>query len=434
MMSILDQPISASPNQSDDSDESDATLDDIEILQGHPLQRVPARRDSDSGESSTSANSDVIYDIDFDQLIDDLLAEEPFPLSETRNTVAVEASSPEANDSMLIKRLHRTSPELLILLRLNQRELRHDPWNPTPHIICAIPRDEYVFICLQRLLEFNKPPLHNVANYVDFFRQVLEGLTFLHEHNIALLGCRELGSYMVDLGPETASGSSASVESFDRTRYPVRYYFADLPNACEFESSSHSDAQDAFRQDVQDCALMMRHLAANVPTISQKLSTLVNAMQTGTFDADASRKLFEALCKSFTSSTFEIVVPPMDFDEQVVILPPIISQRAGLGSPGLPVAASVPDLRLEVQVDDGLPNHNGRKLMRTISLSRKLKLKSNTLDPIASPLLGSAASSSPSSSPRTRARSAEPPTVESRLSSGLGRLTIEDGEELEEVE
>lgn len=75
---------------------------------------------------------------------------------------------------MMIKCLHQSSPELIILLRLNHPDMRQDPWNPVPHIICAVSRDERVFLCMQRLLEFNQPPLQIVANYIDFFRQVLE--------------------------------------------------------------------------------------------------------------------------------------------------------------------------------------------------------------------------------------------------------------------
>ncbi|KAJ7109642.1 hypothetical protein C8R43DRAFT_1079702 [Mycena crocata] len=202
---------------------------------------------------------------------------------------------------MMIKCLHHSAPELLILLRLNHRDLRQDPWNPAPHILCAVPRDEHVFLCMQRLVEFNKPPLQTVSNYIDFFKQVLEGLTFLHEHSIAQLSPLDL---MVDLGPTTSSAADC-IESFDRSRYPVRYYFTNLSNAREFDGR----ADPAFPKDVADCANMMEQLADKVSSISRKLTTLVNAMRTGTFDADASRKLFEALCKSLPADVFEIRLP-----------------------------------------------------------------------------------------------------------------------------
>ncbi|KAJ7443824.1 hypothetical protein FB451DRAFT_1568550 [Mycena latifolia] len=337
---ILGGPLSVSPASSDSESDSgsDSTLEDLDHYpawaHGYPLQRVgrfgsvdrianasPISLVSSCSSDSGSSTSSIVYDIDFDQLIDDLLAQDPSPLSETRNTVAVAASTAEANDSMMIKCLHNTSPELIILLRLNQRDLREDPWNPAPHIICAVSRGERVFLCMQRLVEFNQPPLQTVSNYIDFFKQVLEGLTFLHEHSIAQLSRLDLSSYMVDLGPTTSSASD-SVESFDRTRYPVRYYFTNLSDAREF--GNRTDV--AFQKDVEDCAIMMEHLAANLPSISQKLNTLVNAMRTGTFDADASRKLLEALCKALPADVFDIPVPPPSGDEPggatILITPP----------------------------------------------------------------------------------------------------------------
>ncbi|KAJ7359712.1 hypothetical protein DFH08DRAFT_846800 [Mycena albidolilacea] len=394
MAMILGAPLAVSPEGSDsDSDSgSDSTLDDIDLYptwaQGYPLQRVTridslasisnSRRSSSSG-SSDSSSSSVVYDIDFEQLIDDLLAEDPCPLNETRNTVAVAPSSSEANDSMMIKCLPSSSPELFILLRLNQSEFRQDPWNPAPHILCAVSRDERVFLCMQRLVIFNQPPLQTVSNYIDFFRQVLEGLAFLHEHSIAQLSCLDLHSYMVDLGSTT---SSDYVESFDRTRYPVRYYFTNLSNACEFEGR----ASPAFQKDVEDCAIMMDQLASNIPAISQKLNTLATAMRTGTFDADASRKLFEALCKALPAHIFDI---------------PVSSQASSdannsIGGAAFTIARSLlgssPDLRTSVQNASGPP----------LAASIPRKPKSTSLTPHGTP------QTPPPGLERVRARSTDP--------------------------
>ncbi|KAF8162520.1 hypothetical protein K438DRAFT_2025506 [Mycena galopus ATCC 62051] len=354
---MFGEPMSASPESSDSESDSgsDHTLEDLDLhpawAGGYPLQRLPrfdsvsTCRRTASSCSSISSSSSVVYDIDFEQLIDDLLAEDPCPISETRNTVTVAPSSADANDSMMIKCLHSTSAELFILLRLNHRDLRQDPWNPAPHILCAVSRDERVFLCMPRLVEFNQPPLQTVSNYIDFFRQVLEGLTFLHEHFIAQLSCLNPQSYMVDLGSTT---SSESVDSFDRTRYPVCYYFTNLSNAHEFEER----ANPAFQKDVEDCAMMMDHLASNIPSISPKLNTLVNAMRTGTFDADASRKLFEARCKALPADIFDVLVPPQELTGN----------------------ASSPDFQSGSQTDPGT-----RKEIK--SMPRKPKSTTSTLSP-----------------------------------------------------
>ncbi|KAF7326083.1 hypothetical protein MKEN_00459600 [Mycena kentingensis (nom. inval.)] len=402
MSSFLGEEVSASPDNSD-SEDSDSTLEDLDMApvwaQGYPLQRVEGRRNSNaSTSSSASTNSDVVYDLDFDQLIDDLLAEQPFPMSETRNTVRIFA--PRAYVAQNIRRLSSLRLLRKPTTRCSSNAFTDPPPSSSsssastnrscatthgilPHISSApYLATNMSFLCMQRLVEFNQPPLRTVVNYVDFFRQVLEvrnqllkarshsspkGLTFLHEHSIASLNCRDLNTYMVDLGPATACASassrSASVESFDRTRYPVRYYFAELPSASELENRRGVAAVDACRRDVQDCALMMRQLASKVPTLSRKLGTLINAMQTGTFDADASRKLFEALCKALPADVFATEVPPAaasvtedDHDA---------SGRLGVLAIGMVAATSEPDLRL------GADASAGRGLLRTVSLTRR---------------------------------------------------------------
>ncbi|KAJ7185872.1 hypothetical protein C8R46DRAFT_1185470 [Mycena filopes] len=394
MQVIPDQPLSVSPEMDDSGSESgsgsDSTLEDVDAhpaWAGYPLQRVArygavdrmssqnalSSSSSSSGVSDASSSSSIVYDIDFEQLIDDLLAEEPCPISETKNTVVVAASTPEANDSMMIKCLPASSTELLILLRLNHADFRQDPWNPAPHILCAVTRDDRVFLCFQRLVEFNQPPLQIVSNYIDFFRQVLEGLTFLHEHSIAQLSCLDLASYMVDLGPTTSSASD-SVESFDRTRYPVRYYFTNLENAVEFASRT----DPAFHKDVEDCAVMMGELAASVPSISRKLNTLVTAMRTGTFDADASRKLFEALCKSLPAETFNHV--------------PVRPQISSSSSSGPTRVQTSPN-----------PRNSAPHLLSALSIPRKPK--STTLSPRTH------SRSPPPGLERARARSTELPAA-----------------------
>lgn len=70
------------------------------------------------------------------------------------------------------------STELLLLLELNSKELRQDPWNPVPQILCAVERGDRAYLCMERLLEFNQTPFKTVANYIDFFRQTLEVCLF----------------------------------------------------------------------------------------------------------------------------------------------------------------------------------------------------------------------------------------------------------------
>ena len=75
---------------------------------------------------------------------------------------------------IMVRRLPRSSQELLLLLELNHPDFRDDPWNPVPHTHSGIQRDGEVYLCMQGLFEYNEPPLLTVAHYIDFFRQILE--------------------------------------------------------------------------------------------------------------------------------------------------------------------------------------------------------------------------------------------------------------------
>ena len=92
----------------------------------------------------------------------------------------------------MIKRLQRSSSELRLLLELDCRETRDDPWNAAPHILGAVERDDNVYLCLKRLSEYNQPPLVKVAHYIDFFRQVLEVFYSLFFFLTVLCFTREL--------------------------------------------------------------------------------------------------------------------------------------------------------------------------------------------------------------------------------------------------
>ncbi|RDB15310.1 hypothetical protein Hypma_004733 [Hypsizygus marmoreus] len=312
------------------SSDSEATVDDTEVLSqfGHPLQRMfrVGSTDDDgpfflgslsrsssrsfASTSSSSATSSIGYNIDYERLIDNFLANNPSYSTETDNMILLEPSS-VPSEALMIKCLPRTTPELYLLLELNDPDLRSDPWNPAPHLRCAVERDEKVFLCMERLNPYDEPPFKTVANYIDFFRQMLEGLTFLHELKIAQISLQDASSYMVDLS--SAPSTCLFTAEFDRTKYPVRYYFTDLSQARKIDTPSTppSSASPQFRRDVQDCAVMIDRLLPQVPKIEPKFKPLVKAMALGGFGADDARKLFEALCKSLESSTLDtLAVPP----------------------------------------------------------------------------------------------------------------------------
>ncbi|KAF7422338.1 hypothetical protein PC9H_010494 [Pleurotus ostreatus] len=369
--SIRNVDYSSDIDAQDSGSASDSTLEDLDAVLnqydfGYPLERMPVlpRRTSspfavseeeemddayfsEYSESECSTSSSIIYDIDFESVVDDLLAEQAFELPKLRKFIMVEPSAPSAQDAFMIRVLPTCSKqkELEILLSLNEHEPRLDPWNPVPHLLSVVERDSIQrnrgvgglaedigavsFVCLEWLSKYNDPPFATVANYIDFIRQALEGLTFLHEQHITSLNYGTTDSFMVDIGqrnawmalngaptPATAvhqSGAESPTEAqdppaapiFDRTRYPVRYYYTDFALATIIPPSSPH--RDLFKKDVQDCGKMIESLLQEmeVPQVASKMKALVNAMSSGTFGADDARKLFEALCQSLEAGLFE---------------------------------------------------------------------------------------------------------------------------------
>ncbi|KAG6909234.1 hypothetical protein DXG01_001416 [Tephrocybe rancida] len=332
---VVQSPEGSDYDSDSDSNTSQATLEDTGVYAqfGHPLQRVlrvgstngeghfegllPVSRSSSlASNSSWSSSSSVVYDIDYEKLIDDLLEENPTFDSESPDMVLIEPSSPEQRDSLMIKCLPRTSAELYLLLELNHSELRLDPWNPIPHLRCAVERKDDVYLCMERLHHYDQPSFKTVANYVDFFRQILEGLTFLHELKIANLSFQDPACYMVDLS--SAPSTCESPADFDRTQYPVRYYVANLQHAAKFDTPA-----PAFARDIKECGAMIDRLLSHVPSIEPKIKSLVRAMTGGGFAAEDARKLFEAMCKSLKASTLESasLVPEQDENTPVLSIP-----------------------------------------------------------------------------------------------------------------
>jgi hypothetical protein len=110
--------------------------------------------------------------------------------------------------------------------------------------------------------------LKTVANLVDFFRQCLEaslshpsypnhrsppsqGLAFLHEQRIGHLHYSNPSTFMADIGTWHPT-------TFDRTLYPVRYYFTDLSKA------THNASHARMKRDVQECGALMDEMLSNV--------------------------------------------------------------------------------------------------------------------------------------------------------------------------
>ncbi|KZV66227.1 hypothetical protein PENSPDRAFT_612941 [Peniophora sp. CONT] len=253
----------------------------------------PLSMPSSSSLLSRRANFETVVD----EYIEHYEHSPPYTMVFVENLMD-EPHSPTA--SMMIMHAPADSNELHLLKALDSDPLRDDPWNPAPRILHHSTRGDKTVVCFERLFEYDQPPLATVANVVDFVRQALEGLSFLHENRIAHRAYGEAGAVMVDIGMSDPT-------KFDRAHLPVRYYRVDFSQAEQLDANASLRCA-AFVQDVRDCGRMFTALADEVPPIGRKLKTLINAMDGGEYGAEDARKLFEALCRTIDHDTYETLL------------------------------------------------------------------------------------------------------------------------------
>ncbi|KAG7440649.1 uncharacterized protein BT62DRAFT_1012425 [Guyanagaster necrorhizus] len=81
------------------------------------------------------------------------------------------------------------SQELAMMMHLSSPQMRSDPRNHTVPVLGTIPipgeENDRVFVILPVLRWFHPPDFHCRRQFADAFRQILEGIDFMHENNIA---------------------------------------------------------------------------------------------------------------------------------------------------------------------------------------------------------------------------------------------------------
>ncbi|KAI0315813.1 hypothetical protein OF83DRAFT_1061423, partial [Amylostereum chailletii] len=238
---------------------------------------------------------------DFEKIVDEYMAR--YGGADPRELIIVEpaaaSSGPSASLTLMLKRTPFPSSELALLSALDTPVLARDPWNPAPRVLYAARQEEEMVLCFERLWadngEDDLPPMCTVANVIDYVRQALEGLSFLHEHSIAHGSYNDPRGVMLALGARTATG-------FDRATQPVRYY----RKGTDAESRRTLDARraDAFAGDVRACADLLAPLIVAAPPIAGKLRALGTALMGGEYGAEDARKLWEALCRGVGPETY----------------------------------------------------------------------------------------------------------------------------------
>jgi serine/threonine protein kinase len=154
--------------------------------------------------------------------------------------------------TVMIKRLAKDQykNEVEISKFFSGEALRDHPDNHCVPILDVIEESEaskWVFLVMPVLRPYDNPPFETLNNVVDFMRQVLRGIRFMHSHNVAHLDGVGLNIMMdaTSLYPEGFHPSHQNyhptkvverVSHLSRLDAPVSYYFIDFGISVKFPS------------------------------------------------------------------------------------------------------------------------------------------------------------------------------------------------------
>ncbi|KAJ3496304.1 hypothetical protein NLJ89_g10505 [Agrocybe chaxingu] len=158
---------------------------------------------------------------------------------------------------VVVKQVYRTNTELEVMRLFSSVELSHNPANHVVQLIdIFMDQDDpdMGFLVMPLLKRYDDPAFGVVGEVVDFVTQVLEGLAFIHSHNVAHNDCTG-NNIMMDARPifpnrwhpvsETYSPDYASyARSLSRIDHPVRYYFIDFGLSHRFQPGQQHVVMD----------------------------------------------------------------------------------------------------------------------------------------------------------------------------------------------
>lgn len=145
--------------------------------------------------------------------------------------------------TVAIKRVSRKLHpyELDISQLFSTDPLAADPRNHCVPIyeVLQSPEDSDIILLVMPLLRgYNNPPLQTIGEAVEYFRQVFEGISFMHEHHVAHRDCMNM-NIMMDPKPlfprmyhpqreKRNVDFKGQAKYYTRTACPTKYYFIDF--------------------------------------------------------------------------------------------------------------------------------------------------------------------------------------------------------------
>lgn len=142
--------------------------------------------------------------------------------------------------TVCLKAVYRTPKEADIARYFSSPDLLQEPANhsvPILDVFCDPSAPDFEYLVMPLLRPFDDPEFTVIGEVVDFVTQILEGLAFMHSHNIAHGDCTG-ANIMMDARPIYPRGwhfkaticapdGVTFITPLARIDHPVRYYFID---------------------------------------------------------------------------------------------------------------------------------------------------------------------------------------------------------------
>ncbi|KAJ7186608.1 kinase-like domain-containing protein [Mycena filopes] len=171
-------------------------------------------------------------------------------------TWVIDATRVSDGKQVVLKHVLNAETEMQIIEHLNSPSARADPRNRTIPLLDIIttPGSPGSFLVMPRCREFTYPPFHCRNEFVEAMTQYMEGLQFMHDHNIAHFDIAPKNMVMDESRvipngshfghPRTHTGFYGVFSWKDRCSVaPVDYYFIDFDL-----SSYHPEGKDTARR------------------------------------------------------------------------------------------------------------------------------------------------------------------------------------------
>ncbi|KAG7440648.1 uncharacterized protein BT62DRAFT_574888 [Guyanagaster necrorhizus] len=154
-----------------------------------------------------------------------------------------------------------------MMKHLSSADMVRGPRNRTIPILGIIPipgeEKQRVFVVLPMLRAFNSPPFHCRREFADAFQQILEGIHFMHEHNI-VHGDACTSNFMMDATgvcprsfhipyPHSYNGVYHVLHERPRCLVaPVSYYIIDFETTRHFPAGRNDARATAMKCQIKN--------------------------------------------------------------------------------------------------------------------------------------------------------------------------------------